>query len=47
MWKISTEGTSKTTILSKDGLPIARFYSGRFDDKMLDAITKALNEKGA
>lgn len=46
MWTISTEGASKTTILAKDGVPVARFYAGRFDDDMLANIAAALN-KGA
>jgi hypothetical protein len=45
-WTVSAEGTSKTTILAKDGLPIARFYAGRFDDEMVAAILAALNHGG-
>ena len=47
MWETEVAGTSKTTILKKDGLPIARFYAERFDAEMLEKITKALNEAGA
>lgn len=47
MWAVSTEGTSKTTILTKDGLPIARFYAGRADEKMLREIAAALNKATA
>jgi len=42
-FEISTEGTSQTTILKLDGLPIARFYAGRFNKQLLDEITAKLN----
>lgn len=44
MWATETTGTSKTTILTKDGLPIARFYADRFDAKMLRQMVHALNK---
>jgi len=46
MWKSEVAGASKTTILTKDGVPIARFYAERFDDELLAKITDALNQKG-
>ena len=45
-WKITTEGSSRTTILSRDGLPIARFYAGRFDEPLLRQIEQRLNKEG-
>jgi hypothetical protein len=42
-FKITTEGTSQTTILSLDGTPIARFYAGRFNPELLALIEKKLN----
>lgn len=47
MWEVTVEGTSKTTLLKKDGLPIARFYADRFNQDLLDRIQKALNEARA
>lgn len=42
-FEISVDGTSKTTILKLDGTPIARFYAGRIDQKLLDLIIAKLN----
>lgn len=41
-WKISTEGASKTKVLSFRGEPIARFYAGRDDANFLARIEAAL-----
>jgi hypothetical protein len=45
VFKITVEGTSKTTILTKDGEPIARFYAGRFDEALLREIETKLNAR--
>lgn len=47
-FKITTEGTSRTTVLSlfdvvQGWVPIARFYAGRFDQALLDEIAAKLN----
>lgn len=42
-FEISTEGTSRTTILKLHGVPIARFYAGRTDQRLLDTIARRLN----
>jgi hypothetical protein len=42
-FEITVEGTSKVTLLKRNGVPIARFYAGRFDQKLLDRILTALN----
>lgn len=44
---ISVEGASSVTILKCDGLPIARFYAGRFSPSLLKLIERKLNAKGA
>ena len=40
---ITVEGSSKTTILSDGGTPIARFYAGRFTPELLAEIERKLN----
>lgn len=40
---ISVEGTSKTTILSDGGMPIARFYAGRLTPELAKLIETKLN----
>lgn len=40
---ISTGGLSRTTILKRGGIPIARFYADRFDQALLDLIVEKLN----
>jgi hypothetical protein len=42
-FKISVEGSSRTTILACDGEPIARFYAGRFSPLLLALIERKLN----
>jgi len=47
-FKISTEGSSRTTVLSlidpvHGAIPIARFYAGRFDAELLKIIEAKLN----
>lgn len=42
-FKITVEGASKTTVLSLDGVPIARFYAGRVDHRLIDLILTKLN----
>jgi hypothetical protein len=47
-FEIAVEGASKVTLLKLNGDPIARFYAGRFDQKLLDQILFSLNgEMGA
>lgn len=40
---ISTEGASKTVVLSRGGAPVARFYAGRAHQPLLDEIEVRLN----
>lgn len=47
MFKITVEGMSRITILSQDGVPIARFYAGRFDGELLALIERKLNRPDA
>lgn len=42
-FEISVEGSSKTTILKCDGLPIARFYAGRTSELLLKLVERKLN----
>ena len=42
-FEIEVAGTSRTTILKMNGTPIARFYTDRFDQPLLDLISRKLN----
>lgn len=42
-WKITTEGASKTKVLSLDGVPMARFYAGRGSAALFERMEAALN----
>jgi hypothetical protein len=42
---ITQEGTSKTLVLSKNGVPIARFYAGRTSQNSRFEMLRRLNRK--
>jgi len=44
-FEISVEGTSKTTILRADGLPIARFYAARASPLLQSLMLRLLNNE--
>jgi hypothetical protein len=43
-WTVEISGTSKTTVLVKDGVPVARFYANCCSNELLNELLEKLNK---
>jgi very-short-patch-repair endonuclease len=44
-WEIETTGASRTTILKRNGTPVARFYANRLSSDEMAVMLAKLNRK--